>query len=73
MKIQTIKQEIIDSHSHFQMGPKTEVIHGMDPNEDVIYIHSNNQKDDVIEYNPAELSLEDSDDESGMLFYHNPL
>lgn len=68
MKIHHIKQEIIDSHAHYQMGPKTEVIHGLDHNEDVIYIHNKSHKDDVIEYNPAELSLEESDAESGMIF-----
>ena len=33
--------------------------------DDIIYANNKSSKDDIIEYNPEELSLEDSEDDSG--------
>ena len=56
MKLYHMKQEIRDGN--FQLSDPA---HMMEDNEEMIYLPSKSSRNDVIEYNPAELSLEDSD------------
>ena len=58
MKLQHIKQEIADVSQEYHMEPS---VHGIEPGEEVIYVHNKSPHNDVIEYNPAELSMEDSE------------
>ena len=59
MKIHHIKQEIADVQ--LQMGNPA---HGMNHHDDIIYVKNKSSRNDVIEYDPVELSLDDSE-ESG--------
>lgn len=59
MKLHNIKKEIVDGG--MQMADPANML------DDMEYIPNKASRNDVIEYNPAELSLEDSD-ASGKLF-----
>ena len=61
MNLHQIKQEIADVH--MEMGNPA---HELDDHDDIIYIQKKPPRNDVIEYDPVELSLEDSEG-SGIL------
>lgn len=53
---------------HSNQNVKQEISH-IDLHDDIIYANNKSSKDDIIEYNPEELSLEDSEVDSGNLSY----
>lgn len=53
---------------HSNQNVKQEISH-IDLHDDIIYVNNKSSKDDIIEYNPEELSLEDSEVDSGNLSY----
>lgn len=53
MKLNNIKKEIVEGD--MQMADPANML------DEMVYIPNKSSRNDVIEYNPAELSLEDSD------------